>query len=748
MRITRLRLQNVKRHADLTLELAPGLNVIRGPNEAGKSTVQKAIEMGLFRRPTSSSDELDGVRRWGAPGSPPTITVGFEDEGVTGELVKVFAGQKGTVELRTKSEVQTDPAAVDQRISTLTGLPTEKFFRATASIHHQELTGLKQDEGTLRDRLQQSMSGADRGTFVAKRKLDEAIRRYRSEGAKNPGFLKLANAQVARLEAEVSRGEAGLRQLELDRQAAAQARDGRRAIDTELARFRSGLEASERATALLQRQADAERRYALYKRAAELRSDIGRLEASHPAAVGLTNLKAAVERLRTFEYRLSEMRAELASEPDFAAFELSVPSANPRPWRLMAVVLAVAAVALAAVGFVAGQLVVGLILAALLGVAAAVAALAGSRARRQISQRAVANQLRDSEIARRRQGRSERADELRAAERERDETLASVGVADLAAAETLLNAEMEHVGRIDGAKAEYRGLFGDNQPKDDVSVLRDAAAAEAEECRHALAGMAEIGADPAKALASYRAQVERVNAEREKAVQVEAQADARLDANAVDAEQVAADSEALDDAIEQVHLAERRLRIYDETLAALNEAEKATMKKAARYLEQGMSKDVARITGGRYRRLRVDEVNLAFSVFSPELGDWIDVRSLSQGTLDQLYLCARLGIVRQVTQPASPPLVFDDPFVTFDDARARRAFELLKDIARENQVIYLTTSDRYDDLADRVVTLPAPEALDAPPKPAQPVATELTQLELLPPPGNGAARTARETAAS
>ena len=116
------------------------------------------------------------------------------------------------------------------------------------------------------------------------------------------------------------------------------------------------------------------------------------------------------------------------------------------------------------------------------------------------------------------------------------------------------------------------------------------------------------------------------------------------------------------------------------------------MKKAARYLEQGMSKDVAKITGGRYRRLKVDEVNLAFSVFSPEYGDWVSVQSLSQGTLDQLYLCARLGIVRQVTQPATPPLIFDDPFVTFDDDRARRALELLKEVAREHQVIYLTST--------------------------------------------------------
>ena len=59
MRITRLQLRNVRRHADLDLELAPGLTVVRGPNESGKSTLQRAIELALTRRVSASS-----IARW------------------------------------------------------------------------------------------------------------------------------------------------------------------------------------------------------------------------------------------------------------------------------------------------------------------------------------------------------------------------------------------------------------------------------------------------------------------------------------------------------------------------------------------------------------------------------------------------------------------------------------------------------------------------------------------------------------
>ena len=130
------------------------------------------------------------------------------------------------------------------------------------------------------------------------------------------------------------------------------------------------------------------------------------------------------------------------------------------------------------------------------------------------------------------------------------------------------------------------------------------------------------------------------------------------------------------------------------------------MKTATRYLEGHMVRDVATVTGGRYRRVRVDDKTLDIEVHAPERGDWVPVSTLSQGTLDLVYLTARLGLVRLVTGDRRPPLVFDDPFVTLDDERATRALELLKRVADDFQIIYLTTSDRYDAAADAVVELP------------------------------------------
>ena len=140
------------------------------------------------------------------------------------------------------------------------------------------------------------------------------------------------------------------------------------------------------------------------------------------------------------------------------------------------------------------------------------------------------------------------------------------------------------------------------------------------------------------------------------------------------------------------------------------------MKTAARFLEERMGPDISAITEGRYSEIQVDENDLAFRVRSPERGDFVGLDALSRGTADQLYLTARLGLVRLITMDRRPPLILDDPFVTFDAARSERALRLVKDLAAAQgfQVLYLTCTDRHDALADHLVVLDDPSVTASP----------------------------------
>ena len=197
MRITRLAIRDLRRYRDAELELAPGLTIVRGANESGKSTLQRAVELALTRKVTSAAADLDGLVPWdGGADARTSIDMDFtweDEDGEThpGRLEKSFLGAKGTVRLELDGEVTTDPARADEQLAELSGVPTEAFFRSTASVRHHELAGLQRDEAALRDRLQASISGADRGTSKAKKKLGPKFDDLQTRGAKHPGSLKV-----------------------------------------------------------------------------------------------------------------------------------------------------------------------------------------------------------------------------------------------------------------------------------------------------------------------------------------------------------------------------------------------------------------------------------------------------------------------------------------------------------------------------------------------------------------------------
>ena len=68
-----------------------------------------------------------------------------------------------------------------------------------------------------------------------------------------------------------------------------------------------------------------------------------------------------------------------------------------------------------------------------------------------------------------------------------------------------------------------------------------------------------------------------------------------------------------------------------------------------------------------------------------------DPEYLSAGTLDLMYLAVRLAICELALPEGEPcPLILDDALVNLDETRFQQAIELLKQIAKERQVILFT----------------------------------------------------------
>jgi uncharacterized protein YhaN len=99
------------------------------------------------------------------------------------------------------------------------------------------------------------------------------------------------------------------------------------------------------------------------------------------------------------------------------------------------------------------------------------------------------------------------------------------------------------------------------------------------------------------------------------------------------------------------------------------------------------------ITNGRYERIIAPPGEASVRVES-ESGEQLLPSELSRGTVEQLYLSLRFGLIEEFARHAEPlPVVMDDILVNFDEARAARAATAIAQLAATHQVIFFTCRD-------------------------------------------------------
>lgn len=94
MRLTRLRVAELRRfRAPFELaDIQPGLNIFTGANEAGKSTLVRAIRAAFFERHRSTS--VDDLRPYGDSAATPVVELDFDIAGTPYRLTKSFLQKK------------------------------------------------------------------------------------------------------------------------------------------------------------------------------------------------------------------------------------------------------------------------------------------------------------------------------------------------------------------------------------------------------------------------------------------------------------------------------------------------------------------------------------------------------------------------------------------------------------------------------------------------------------------------------
>ena len=112
MRITHVAVEGCGRFGSPSRieNFAPGVNILAAHNEAGKSTIFKAIRTCLFERHSAGSKDIQDLATDGLT-LPVSISVGFEHQGEPYEIRKSFLRSKSAASTAIGADSPSGPAS-------------------------------------------------------------------------------------------------------------------------------------------------------------------------------------------------------------------------------------------------------------------------------------------------------------------------------------------------------------------------------------------------------------------------------------------------------------------------------------------------------------------------------------------------------------------------------------------------------------------------------------------------------------
>lgn len=703
MRIRRLRLVNFKRFADHEIVLEPGLNLIVGPNEAGKSSIAEALSTVLFADPTSRSDSVRSLERWGGTGGM-RLELDFEQGDDSYRLTKDFGSGQSELARRTEGDVIAERSEIDQVIAGLVGFDTREAFESIASVYQDDLASFEGRGGEARrgalvpliERKMTSSSGRVDATRVIDT-LDKRIERLKAgmdRTAKHPGPLKRLMDRRDEL---------------LPRAAVIRKRwDETQRIRSELARSREEATTATKELAQLDEvflneetrrgqkeelerlQAAFDERASKIGRIRKLRGDVadawdalvqGSREQEKEAIAAKAALDALDDRIETLKGLFPGDKSPQDLKPG-----VPVAATGAVAIALIAVPLLMEMAPLVKWGLIAG------------GAGLGAASLVFLRRATRIWSAA-------QEIRSVLQERAKRETVLSAA-------LLKLGIRTYGGLEEYAAAQDEARRNVDVWNATLYEVCEGNDPESVERELQTETASlesrildmEGGERAAASTGSVVTAVDVSKLRAEREELSVRVNELKDNVQRREAQLEG------MEVDETLPDIEAeIERVTGEIADLERHIRILGLTRESLTKAMASANEEAATVLEPIVNRVLSRSTLGRYSRvIMANDLDLSVTTPSgtPSAPVSLKPSNLSKGTLDQLYFAVRFALLEFLSPGDGSPLILDDALVHWDPNRRSATLELLDEISAKRQVLLFTCEGYGSEFADSLVLLP------------------------------------------
>jgi uncharacterized protein YhaN len=722
MQLRRLLLKNFRRFDHLEINFERGLNLVKGPNEAGKSTLQDAIITGLLDRPTGKQKERR-YQQWGQDRLYEIDLSYLSSEGEEFTISKDFEAK--THQVLSPDGSDNSKAGLESAVNDAIGTLSQDLFVSTVCIRQDAMTDVDEGADEISSQLQGIVMGGDGVVDQVIDRLSKRVasfeRGWKTNAPINPGPIKQLQKRIEEIELEISRIKPEVLRVEGASEELQSLKerleDTRRTLRLQRAQYEihtKKRELSGRLGEQRQREGELEGMIEkvvevsdlLAKKQAQLEefSSISVLSEEKRNAIhdAYENHKARSIEAKDRETRLIEFleRRESESEPDSRLRR--APSWPPAlllglgiPLGIWGIIMLLIPERMLFAQF--GPILT--ILGGILGFAGGLLLVRNWR----VSQ---ASKMEDhdqvAEIRKRsEEGAMAQQDALQILatmlgslgyeswdEYQNDSKKSEEINSELVAAESALEALISSEDELQALKASREGAS--RERRDTEEQIRE------------LEAYGDLSSIEFQRMVSDIDELEGEESElkdqltRSKTI-IEGGGPTIGDLHRYE-ELRAANQRKLEHATD-------RHEVYGIALEGMRLAREHSMRTAQDELEPRLNGYLKQVTTGRYDRALVDK-DLGLRVLHPSKeGGPIEMDELSQGARDQVYLSARIALCDLIFGDARPPLLMDDPFVKFDPERREAALRLCKDLAADRQIILFTCHDGYDAFADHVIEL-------------------------------------------
>lgn len=111
-----------------------------------------------------------------------------------------------------------------------------------------------------------------------------------------------------------------------------------------------------------------------------------------------------------------------------------------------------------------------------------------------------------------------------------------------------------------------------------------------------------------------------------------------------------------------------------------------------------MSQIIKKITDNKYTEITISD-NFDIKLYDEKSHGFVELETLSNGTVDEVYLAFRLSMINLFNKNA--PIILDDHFIQYDDYRLRNVLKVLDEIKENHQIIIFTATNREKDILDK-----------------------------------------------